>query len=57
MPWYWTDDLTAKLIELGRLPESTPIDSMSPLGIRRTESSVEEAAKALQDDGEIPLAA
>lgn len=55
LPWYWTDDLTTKLIENGRLDEAAVIPS--PVAIRRPESSIDDAAVALQDEGEIPLAA
>jgi hypothetical protein len=58
MPWYWTDEIAQALVEMGRLSESQSAEiSASVVGIRRSEKTVQEAAAALQDDGEIPLAA
>ena len=58
MPWYWTDEIVDALVRMGRLdePSSEGVPVM-PIGIRRAESTVEEAATRLQEDDEISLAA
>ena len=58
MPWYWTDEIAKALVRLGRLKD-VPLETTSamPIGVRRSETTLEEAAVALQEDGEIPLAA
>jgi hypothetical protein len=58
VPWYWTDDIARALIETGRISAEAAMPLLSvPTAIRRDESSLEAAATALVDDGEIPLAA
>jgi hypothetical protein len=58
VPWYWTDDIARALIDAGRLTADAAVPMLSvPIAIRRDESSIEAAAEALVDDGEIPLAA
>ena len=58
VPWYWTDDIARALIDAGRLTADAAGPMLSvPVAIRRDESSIEAAARALVDDGEIPLAA
>ena len=58
MPWYWTDEIALTLVRMDRLTEDQYHDiAASVIGIRRPETTVEDAAVALQDDGEIPLAA
>ncbi len=58
MPWYWTDEITETLVRLGRLKDAAlERTSAVPIGVRRSETTLEEAALALQEDGEIPLAA
>jgi hypothetical protein len=58
VPWYWTDDIARALIAKGRISAdvATPLLSV-PTAIRRDETSLDAAATALVDDGEIPLAA
>ncbi|HEY4606253.1 MAG TPA: hypothetical protein VIH55_01280 [Acidimicrobiia bacterium] len=58
MPWYWTDDIARVLIESGRItPDAVGAMLSVPTAIRRDEPSIEDAARALLDDDEIPLAA
>lgn len=58
MPWYWTDEIAQTLVRMDRLTEAQYTEiAASVVGIRRPEPTVEDAAVALQDDGEIPLAA
>ena len=58
MPWYWTDDIARALIATGQISVDVAGPLLSvPTAIRRDETSLEAAAKALVDDGEIPLAA
>ena len=57
VPWYWTDDIARALIEAGRLTVDAAGSLMSvPTTIRREEPTIE-AAQAMLDDDEIPLAA
>jgi len=58
VPWYWTDDIARALIEAGRITADAAGSMLSvPTAIRREEATIETAAEALVDDGEIPLAA
>lgn len=58
MPWYWTDDLARVLLADGRINESVAVEMASvPVAYRRDEPTLEDAARALLDDDEIPLAA
>jgi len=58
VPWYWTDDIARALMEADRISADVAGPLMSiPIGIRREEPTLETAAEALVDDGEIPLAA
>lgn len=57
MPWYWTDDLADALIRLGRLDPDGFRVVTNPIALRHAADTVEDAAVALQDDDEIPLAA
>jgi hypothetical protein len=58
MPWYWTDELARALRNAGRIdPETASRLEAMPVAIRSDESTVEAAASALAEDGEIPLAA
>jgi len=58
MPWYWTDDLAQALLADGRIAPDVAARLVAvPVGVRREETTVEEAASALVDDGELPLAA
>ena len=58
MPWYWSDDLVRTLVSKGALESETAALSFAqPVAFRRDESTIEEAAEGLLDDGEIPLAA
>ncbi len=58
MPWYWTDEVAPVLVANGSIDESVAADLISvPIAHRSRHDTVEEAAKELMDDGEIPLAA
>lgn len=58
VPWYWTDDLSRIMVSEGLISDDLARSmASSPVAIRREETSVEEAAKAIDDDDEIPLAA
>jgi hypothetical protein len=58
MPWYWTDELARALLADGRIdPETASRLAAFPVAVRRDEGTVEAAAGALADDGELPLAA
>ncbi len=58
MPWYWTDDMAKILLDGGRMPASAAEGAFqAPIAIRHSEETIEAAAAALLDEGEIPLAA
>lgn len=58
MPWYWSDDVAAVLVAQGQLDaESAAGVIVMPVGYRSERATIEEAARDLLDDGEIPLAA
>ena len=58
MPWYWSDDVARFLLAAGKIdPKSADQLLKTPVAIRRSETDLETAALALQDDNEIPLAA
>jgi hypothetical protein len=58
MPWYWTDELARALLTDGRIdPETAARLGSIPVAVRRDEATLEAAATALADDGELPLAA
>lgn len=58
MPWYWTDEVAPFLVARGSLDTETAITLMAlPVAHRSDAETLEEAAKELLDDGEIPLAA
>lgn len=58
VPWYWTDDLARILVSDGVINTQVATKMISsPVAIRRDESSIEDAARGLADDEEIPFAA
>jgi len=58
MPWYWSDELAAFLSSEGRLDvEAARRLANPPVAYRSESDTVEDAARELIDDGEIPLAA
>ena len=58
MPWYWTDEVAPFLVAQGSLdPEIALTLASIPVALRSEHDTLEEAAKELLDDGEIPLAA
>lgn len=55
LPWYWTDEIAATF---DRLDNDVRESSHATLiGIRRAETTLEEAAMALEEDGNIHLMA
>jgi len=58
MPWYWTDEVAPVLVANGSIDASVAADLIAvPVAHRSEHDTIEEAAKELMDDGEIPLAA
>jgi len=58
MPWYWTDEVAPVLVANGSIGADLAAELVAvPVALRSAHESVEEAAKELMDDGEIPLAA
>lgn len=58
MPWYWSDEVAHVLVANGSIdPGAAAVMIAVPVAHRSEHDSVEEAAKELADDGEIPLAA
>jgi len=58
MPWYWTDEVAPFLVAQGSLDAEIAVTLISiPVALRSEHDTLEEAAKELLDDGEIPLAA
>jgi hypothetical protein len=58
MPWYWTDEVAPFLVAQGSLDADTAATLSSlPVALRSEHETLEEAAKELMDDGELPLAA
>lgn len=58
MPWYWTDEVAPVLVARGSLDDDTAAPLIAvPVAFRSERETLEEAAKELMDEGEIPLAA
>lgn len=58
MPWYWSDEVAPVLAANGTIDESVAAKLIAlPVAHRSERETIEEAAKELLDDGEIPLAA
>ena len=58
MPWYWTDEVVPFLVSQGSLDAEVAANLTAlPFALRSEHQSLEEAAKEMLDDGEIPLAA
>jgi len=58
MPWYWTDEVATVLLANGTIDSEAATTLISlPVAHRSEHDTVEEAARELMDDGEIPLAA
>lgn len=58
MPWYWTDDVAHVLVAKGTLEAVEAAEMITfPVAHRSERDTVEEAARELAEDGEIPLAA
>lgn len=58
MPWYWTDEIAPILASNGSIDsEKAATLTAMPVAHRSEHETIEEAAKELMDDDEIPLAA
>ncbi len=58
MPWYWTDEVAPVLVATGSIdPEVAATLVTLPVAHRSERESIEEAARQLLEDGEIPLLA
>jgi hypothetical protein len=58
MPWFWTDEVAATLISEGRIDAEAATELVGyPVAYRSDHETVEEAARELAEEGEIPLAA
>lgn len=58
MPWYWTDEVAPVLVANGSIDTEVAATLVSvPVAHRSDQDSVEEAARELLEDGEIPLLA
>jgi hypothetical protein len=58
MPWYWTDEVAPVLIADGSIDaEAAATMASLPVAHRSEHDTVEDAARELLEDGEIPLAA
>jgi hypothetical protein len=58
MPWYWTDDVAGILQARGEIDAELAASlTAMPVALRSDRDDIEEAARQLMDDGEIPLAA
>jgi len=58
MPWYWTDEVAPILVANGSIDPETAAGLIAlPVAHRSRQTTIEDAARELLDDGEIPLAA
>ena len=58
MPWYWTDEVAPVLVANGSIDAEIASSLVAlPVAHRSEHDNVEDAAKELMEDGEIPLAA
>ncbi|MFP3882881.1 MAG: hypothetical protein ACLFRT_13585 [Actinomycetota bacterium] len=58
MPWYWTDEIAPVLVAEGSIDsEKAAALTAMPVAHRSEHETIEDAAKQLLDDDEIPLAA
>lgn len=58
MPWYWTDEVARLLVADGSIDADAAAVLMAlPVAHRSDHETIEEAARELMDDDEIPLAA
>lgn len=58
MYWYWSDDIARALLDDGRIDQQTAGSiSLPTVAFRSASESILEAAEALLDDEEVPLAA
>ncbi len=58
MYWYWTDDIAKALLENDKIDAGlAETIAVKTVAIRSTHTSLLEAAEALLDDEEVPLAA
>jgi len=58
MPWYWTDEVARVLVANGTIDAEVAANLVSvPVAHRSEQENIDDAAKELMDDGEIPLLA
>jgi len=58
MPWYWSDDVAQVLLADERINVETAIEMTNvPVAHRSEHDGIDEAARELAEEGEIPLAA
>ena len=58
MPWYWTDEVAPALVAAGTISAEAAAGMIAvPVAHRSEHTNLEEAARELMEDGEIPLAA
>lgn len=58
MPWYWTDEIAPVLVAEGSIDtDKAAVLTAMPVAHRSEHDTIEDAAKELLDDDEIPLAA
>lgn len=58
MPWYWTDEVAVVLLADHRIDARGAYEmTVMPVAHRSEQETIEEAARELAEDGEIPLAA
>ena len=58
MPWYWTDEVAPALVATGAISaEVAAVMVAVPVAHRSEHTDLEQAARELMEDGEIPLAA
>ncbi len=58
MPWYWTDEVAPLLVAEGSIDTDVAAGMIAlPVAYRSEHDTIEEAARELIDDDEIPLAA
>lgn len=56
MPWYWSDEIAPVLVADGSIDADAAADLVAvPVAHRSEHETIEDAARELMDDGEIPL--
>lgn len=58
MPWYWTDDVARILLADSRLDPETAQNMLNlPVAFRSEHDTLDDAARELAEEAEVPLAA